>query len=106
VLTVDAQTVRLAVYVQPRSSRARVVGRHGGALKVQVTAPPADGAANRDLLDLLARWLGVERGALAIARGRSARRKVVAVRTDDPAGLRRRIERALEACVDNPRAAD
>jgi uncharacterized protein (TIGR00251 family) len=106
VLSAGAKTLRIAVHVQPRSSRARVVGPHGGALKVQVTAAPADGAANRDVLDVLARWLGADRRALAIVHGRNGRRKVVEVATDDPAGLSRRIERALAARVDNPPTAD
>jgi uncharacterized protein (TIGR00251 family) len=106
VLTVGAKTLRIAVHVQPRSSRAEVAGRHGGALKVRVTAAPADGAANRELLAVLARWLGLGRHALAIVHGRSGRQKLVEVTTDDPAQLTLRIERALAACVDNPGAAD
>ena len=105
-LNAGAKTLRIAVHVQPRSSRAQVVGPRGDALKVQVTAAPADGAANRDVLDVLARWLGVDRRALAIVHGRSGRRKVVEVATDDPVGLSRRIARALAACVDKPPAAD
>lgn len=101
-----ATTLRIAVHVQPRSSRAEVVGRHGGALKVRVTAAPADGAANRELLDVLARWLDLDRRALAIVHGRSGRQKLVEVTTEDPAQLALRIERALAARVDNPRTAD
>ncbi|HZN91656.1 MAG TPA: DUF167 domain-containing protein, partial [Myxococcales bacterium] len=44
--------VELLVQVQPRASRSRVVGEHGGYLKVQLAAPPVDGAANAALLEL------------------------------------------------------
>jgi uncharacterized protein (TIGR00251 family) len=92
---VSARTLRIAVHVQPRSSRAEVVGRHGSALKVRVMAAPADGAANRELIEVLARWLDLDRRALAIVHGHTGRQKLVEVTTDDPAGLTMRIEQAL-----------
>jgi uncharacterized protein len=106
VLTITATAVRVGVRVQPRSSRDRVVGVHGGALKVQVTAAPAEGAANQAVIGLLAAWLGVPRRSLAIVRGRSGRTKLVEVTGDDPIGLARRIEAALRQCVDNPGGPD
>ncbi len=51
----------LAVLVQPRASRTRVVGEHDGLLKIQLAAPPVDGEANAALLEFLARQLGVPR---------------------------------------------
>jgi hypothetical protein len=106
VLTVTPRGVRIALRVQPRSARARVVGRHGAAVKVQVTAPPVDGAANQAVIDLLAGWLGVPRRALAIVQGQAGRDKVIEVASDDPAALARRIEAALHGCVDKPGSAD
>lgn len=83
-VTVTAAAVRIAVRVQPRSARDRVVGVHNGTLKIQVTAPPIEGAANRAVVELLAKWLGVPRGAVAVLRGEAARDKLVEVRSDDP----------------------
>jgi uncharacterized protein YggU (UPF0235/DUF167 family) len=54
----------------------------GGELRVRVAAPPVDGAANAALLRLIARELDVATGAVRIAGGETARRKVLAVRTD------------------------
>ena len=50
-----------------------------GVLRVRVTAPPVDGAANDGLLRLLASELGVPRRALRLVSGETARHKVVAV---------------------------
>lgn len=78
-----ARTV-IAVRVQPRASRTEIVGRHGDELKIRLTAPPADGAANRALVDLLARRLGVPTGAVEIVGGHASRSKRVAVTGADP----------------------
>ena len=94
-LIAGATTLRIAVHVQPHSSRAEVVGRHGDALKVRLTAAPAHGAANRELLDVLARWLDIDRRSVTIVHGHTGRQKVVEVTTDDPACLTLRIEQAL-----------
>lgn len=87
--------LRLSVRVQPRASRSRLVGLHGEALKVQLTAPPVDGAANAALVDLLADVLGVPRTAVRIVAGEHARQKVVEVAAPDPAVLGQRIAHAL-----------
>jgi uncharacterized protein (TIGR00251 family) len=106
VLTITKTAVRMAIRVQPRSGRDRILGPHAGVLKLQVCAPPVDGAANQAVIDLLATWLAVPRRALAIVQGKSGRDKLVEVASDDPCGLARRIESAAAACVDKPWGAD
>jgi uncharacterized protein (TIGR00251 family) len=69
----------LDVVVQPRASRTRVVGEHGGRLKLQLAAPPVDGEANAALVAFLAEALGVRRAEVAIVRGETGRRKTVRV---------------------------
>ncbi len=71
--------VEITVRVQPRASRSGIVGPHGDALKVRVAAPPVEGAANRELVRLLAKALGVPRGAVAIVKGEGSRTKVLRV---------------------------
>ncbi|HFE46155.1 MAG TPA: DUF167 domain-containing protein, partial [Nannocystis exedens] len=46
--------VDVDVQVVPRASRSRVVGVHGDRLKIQLAAPPVDGAANKSLIELIA----------------------------------------------------
>lgn len=78
---IDAQdgVVRFAVHVQPRASRSESGGLHGEALKVRLSAPPVDGAANAALIELLADVLGVPRRSVRIVAGLQSRRKVVEV---------------------------
>ncbi len=72
-------TVRFNVRVQPRSSRSGVDGLYGEALKVRVTAPPVEGAANEAVVEVLAEALGVPRRMVRIVAGDAARNKVVEV---------------------------
>ncbi len=71
--------ITFEVRVAPRASRNRVIGVQDGALKVALTAPPVDGAANEALKKLLAKTLGVSKSDVEILRGDSARIKVLRV---------------------------
>ena len=71
--------VLLPVNVQPRASRDAVTGLHGNALKLSLTAPPVDGAANDACLRFLADLLGVSRARLSIVRGQKARQKLIRI---------------------------
>ena len=68
-----------AVRVVPRASRNAIAGLHGDELKVQLTAPPVEGAANAALIAYLAERLGVRRSAVTIVGGDKSRRKQVRV---------------------------
>lgn len=85
---------RLTVHVRPRSSRSAILGVREGALDVSLTSPPADGAANAELLMLLAKALDVRRGDLAIAVGMSSRNKVIDVNGVAPDQARARLQKA------------
>lgn len=74
-----ADSVRFAVRVQPRASRSEIVGLHGDALKVRLSAPPVDGAANEALVELIADALGTAKRAVRIVSGESSRSKTVEV---------------------------
>lgn len=71
--------VEIAVRAQPRAGRSEVVGPHGDYLKVRLAAPPVEGAANAELIKLLAKTFRVSRSAVTIARGENARIKAVRV---------------------------
>ena len=75
------------VRVAPRASRDRVLGVREGALKVALTAPPIDGAANDALRKVLARAFGVSKSSVEILRGERARTKLLRVRGADLAKL-------------------
>lgn len=74
----------LAVRAQPGARRNAVLGEYGGALKVAVTAPPADGRANAALAEVLADWLGVRRSAVELLSGHTSRDKRFLVRGVTP----------------------
>jgi hypothetical protein len=82
-------SVRL--FVKPRASRSRILGVREGALEVAVAAPPADGAANAELVRLLARQLGLAKSALELLAGASGRSKLLAVRGIGEEELRERL---------------
>ena len=69
--------VQLAIKLQPRAAKNEIVGPLGHELKIKVTAPPVDAAANQALIDLLAETLGCPRGAIHILRGQTSRHKTV-----------------------------
>ncbi len=71
--------MRFNVRVQPRASRSEIVGVQGETLKVRLTAPPVEGAANAALVELLADALGIPRTSVRIVSGASARGKIVEV---------------------------
>ena len=71
--------VTFSVRVVPRSSRNQIVGVEGGELKIKLTAPPVEGAANSALIEFVAKWLGVRRSAVSIVGGDKARNKIVRV---------------------------
>ncbi|HET9466605.1 MAG TPA: DUF167 family protein [Gemmatimonadales bacterium] len=71
--------VRLRIRVQPRASRTEVAGLHGDTLRVRLSAPPVDGAANEALLRFLAERLSVRRSAVQLISGATGRSKLVSV---------------------------
>lgn len=77
----------LRLRVVPGAHRPGVVGRHGDAWKVRVTAPPEDGRASDAVLDLLALTFDLPRRDVRLATGASSRDKVVVLEgmTDDVA---------------------
>jgi uncharacterized protein len=90
-LSERAGGVRFDVHVRPRSARSAILGVRGGALDVALLAPPADGAANSELVKLLARALEVRRGDVRIVVGASSRDKVVEVNGLLPDDARARL---------------
>jgi len=67
----------LSVKVQPRASKNEIGAPLGDELKIKVTAPPVDAAANGALVKLLAGQLDCARGRVELIRGHKSRHKVV-----------------------------
>lgn len=65
--------------VQPRAARSGVAGSRAGALVVRLNAPPVEGAANRELIEVLAAACGVPKRAVTIVSGEHGRLKRVSI---------------------------
>ena len=74
-----ATSAVLDVVVHPGARDDTVGPMHGGALKISVREPPDKGKANRAVLELLARALGVPKSNLELLRGEGSRRKSIRV---------------------------
>ena len=73
----DKEGVTLWVKVVPRSSKNGVSGVIDGAVKINLTAPPVDGAANEVLQETLAKLCGLRKSEVTILSGHTARQKRV-----------------------------
>lgn len=67
------------VLVVPRASRSEIVGEHNTALRVRIAAPPVEGAANEELIRVLAREFEVRKSAVQITAGQTSKRKEVRI---------------------------
>ncbi len=71
----EADGVSFEVRVQPRSSKTEISGIQDGVLRVRLTSPPLDGAANKQCIELLSRKMKIPKRAIRIASGAKARSK-------------------------------
>ena len=74
-LQVREQGVVIHLLVQPRASKNEVVGVQGDELKVRLTSPPVEGAANRLCCEYIAKKLGLAKSAVTLEAGESSRHK-------------------------------
>jgi uncharacterized protein (TIGR00251 family) len=75
----DKNNDYLYLKVTPNAGRSEITGETGGILQVKVAAPPVKGKANRELIALLSRLLGVKKPAITIVKGQTSRNKVVII---------------------------
>ncbi len=76
-LRAQVDGVLLSVKLQPRASKNEICGMLGDELKIKVTAPPVDAAANQALVEFLARQLDCPRGKVELIRGHASRHKTL-----------------------------
>ena len=70
-------SVTFSVRVVPRASKSEIIGEHDGALKIRLASPPVDGAANAELIKVLAKRFGVAKSSIEIVSGQASRLKQV-----------------------------
>ena len=76
-VSVQPDGVSLAIKLQPRASANEIAEPLGNELRVKVTAPPVEAAANDALIRLLAETLDCPRSRVEILRGHTSRHKVI-----------------------------
>jgi len=80
-----------AVRIVPRASRSEIAGEHNGALRIRIAAPPVEGAANRELIRLLAKSFRLPQNAVEIISGAASKSKIVHIAGADSARLEQMI---------------
>ena len=80
-----------AVRIVPRASHSEIAGEHNGALRIRIAAPPVEGAANRELIRLLAKSFRLPQNAVEIISGAASKSKVVHIAGADSARLEQLI---------------
>lgn len=88
--------VRLTIRAKPRAKKSRVVAANGLTAEIALAAPPVDGAANDELVDVLSDVLGVPKRAIHISVGTKGRNKIVDVDDIEPADAAARLEKAAK----------
>jgi uncharacterized protein (TIGR00251 family) len=76
-----------AVRIVPRASRSEIAGEYNGALRIRIAAPPVEGAANRELIRLLAKSFKLPQNAIEIISGAASKNKIVHIAGADSARL-------------------
>lgn len=75
----NPQGIRLRIFLQPKASRDQIVGLHDGEVKIAITAPPVDGAANAHLLKYLSKLFKVPKSSIELEKGELQRHKQIFV---------------------------
>ena len=74
-----ATGVEVHLHVLPRAKRCELSGTHNGALRVRVTAPPVDDAANRAIIEFFSNLLHISKSSLTISTGLRSRHKILKI---------------------------
>lgn len=83
--------VTLKIRVQPKASRSEIVGVVEGILRVRLTAPPVEGAANKECIRFLSKKLGIAKSKIEIVSGERSREKILRIDGVSRDDVRRRL---------------
>ncbi len=81
----------VSIKVQPNASKDRVVGEHADQIKIAVTVAPEKGKANKAVIKVLSRWLGIKSSDIEIVSGETSRDKKVFIRNINEEDINRII---------------
>jgi uncharacterized protein len=92
---VQKDAIVLNLYIQPRASKNEFCGVQDNAIRIRLTSPPVEGAANKLCREFLADLLEVNKSAVVIISGETSRHKRVRITSNDPDRLRRIIDKNI-----------
>ena len=92
-ITENQNGLTFKIFVQPRSSKNEIKGLHGDALKVRLTAPPVDGAANKMCVAFLAKCFGISKSSVEVVSGTASRTKRISIQPEAAKNKRDEIQR-------------
>lgn len=78
-LTEKSGCLFINIHLQPRASKNEIVGIHGDSLKVRLTSPPVEGAANSHVIEFFAKRLGIQKSNITIVSGEKSRHKTLKI---------------------------
>lgn len=88
--------VIVALHIQPRASKNEIIGAQGEALKVRLTSPPVEGAANRLCCEFIAKLCGVAKSDVSIRSGEKSRQKRLLISGVAPGSVQSALETAIK----------
>ena len=87
----DGRGLTFTVRVVPRASRSEITGEQNGSLRVRIAAPPVAGAANQELIKLLAKTFKLPQKAVEIVAGAASKNKIVRIQGADATRLQQLV---------------
>ncbi len=76
--------IQFAAAIQPRASRNQILGIHNHCLKIKLTSPPVNGAANQACIKFLAKAFGISPSRVSIVKGETSKNKTIQFEGMDP----------------------
>ena len=87
----DSRGLTFTVRIVPRASRSEITGEQSGALRVSIAAAPVEGAANQELIKLLAKTFKLPQKAVEIVSGAASKNKIVRIQGADATRLQQLV---------------
>jgi len=84
--------MKLKIKVVPCSSKDCISGWLKDTLRVKVKAPPEKGKANKAVINVLAKSLGLAKGSIHITSGATSSRKVIEIKCDNETVINEKLE--------------
>ena len=88
--------IQFQAIIQPRSSKNKICGLQGDSLKIRLTSPPVDGAANKMCVKLLAKQLNISSSQIIMVSGQKGRNKIIRIEGMDIPEFLKKVSQSNE----------